>query len=180
MGKLSALPQDSSPTGDDYTVTVDTSSGQTKKVLLSSILSYIFNNKPAVNIQSTTLTPANFASSSTNYTDYTGLSVSITTSSNTSGVVLLILSLGWVDVSGASNLAYTALCDSSNNVLKSAIKGGIGTGNYGAPVTLIHPVTGLSASTSYTYKARVKVSAGAGVWGSSVITGDSLVAIELL
>ena len=41
MTKITALPADSSPTGDDYTVSVDTTSGQTKKVLLSDLLAYI-------------------------------------------------------------------------------------------------------------------------------------------
>jgi len=41
MTKISTLPQDNSPTGDDYTVTVDTGSGQTKKVLLSDLLTYV-------------------------------------------------------------------------------------------------------------------------------------------
>lgn len=179
MGKISALPADSSPSSDDYTVTVDTSSGQTKKILLSDLITLIFNNKPAVNIQSTTLAPANFNTTSASYTDYTGLSVSITTSSNTSGKVLIILESNWFDVNSASALAYLALCDSSNNVLKAIIKGGIGVGNYGTPATIVHTITGLSPSTTYTFKARVKVSAGTLTAGSGVVTGDSITAIEL-
>lgn len=179
MGKLSALPQDSTPSTDDYTVTVDTGSGQTKKILLSDLITLIYNNKPAVNIQRTTLSPANFSTNSTSYVDYTGLSVSITTSSNTSGVVLIILSSGWFDVTIASNLAYLALCDSSNNELKSVIKGGIGTGNYGVPTTIVHAVTGLSPNTTYTYKARVKASSGTLTAGTGVVTGDSITALEL-
>lgn len=46
MTKISTLPADSAPTGDDYTVTVDTGSGQTKKVLLSDLLSYIAGTGP--------------------------------------------------------------------------------------------------------------------------------------
>lgn len=38
MGKITTLPQDTAPTGADYTVTVETSSGQTKKVLLSDMI----------------------------------------------------------------------------------------------------------------------------------------------
>jgi hypothetical protein len=44
MTKITALPSDSTPTGDDYTVTVDTGSGQTKKVLLSDVLAYVNAN----------------------------------------------------------------------------------------------------------------------------------------
>lgn len=47
MTKISTLPQDTSPTGDDYTVTVDTGSGQTKKVLLSDLITLIYDNYPA-------------------------------------------------------------------------------------------------------------------------------------
>lgn len=41
MPKISTLPQDTAPTGDDYTVTIETASGQTKKVLLSDMLTYM-------------------------------------------------------------------------------------------------------------------------------------------
>lgn len=179
MGKLSALPQDTAPTGDDYTVSVDTTSGQTKKVLLSDLLSYIYNNKPTSNIQTTTITPANFTTSSVSYTDYTGVSVSITTSANTSGKVLVELYCGWVDNTTAGALSYTSITNSSNTELVSGIKGGIGASNYGVPVYMKVLVTGLSASTSYTYKARVKVGSGSGVWGSSVITGTTITATEV-
>ena len=47
MTKITALPADTSPSTDDYTVTVDTGSGQTKKVLLSDLLSMYFNNAPS-------------------------------------------------------------------------------------------------------------------------------------
>ncbi len=39
MTKITALPADNTPSSDDYTVTVDTTSGQTKKVLLSDLFS---------------------------------------------------------------------------------------------------------------------------------------------
>ena len=41
MTKISTLPADSAPSSDDYIVVNDSTSGQTKKVLLSDLLSYI-------------------------------------------------------------------------------------------------------------------------------------------
>lgn len=41
MTKISTLPQDSAPSSDDYIVVNDSTSGQTKKVLVSDLLSYV-------------------------------------------------------------------------------------------------------------------------------------------
>ncbi len=41
MTKISNLPQDTSPTGDDFIPSLDTTNGQTRKVLLSDIGEYI-------------------------------------------------------------------------------------------------------------------------------------------
>lgn len=46
MPKISGLPQDSSPSTDDYTITVDTTSGQAKKVSLSDLVTLIYANYP--------------------------------------------------------------------------------------------------------------------------------------
>jgi hypothetical protein len=43
MPKISQLPQDSAPTTDDYLVAVDSTSGQTKKVLVSDVETLAFN-----------------------------------------------------------------------------------------------------------------------------------------
>jgi hypothetical protein len=51
MPKISGLPQDTSPTTDDYIVTLDSTSGTDKKVLLSS-LSGLFNVKRTSTITS--------------------------------------------------------------------------------------------------------------------------------
>jgi hypothetical protein len=131
------------------------------------------------NIQSTTLSGAAFTTTSTSYTDYTSLSVTITTSANTSGKVLLSLYIGWVD-STVDNLVYAAITDSSNTVLVSSVRKRAATNN-GEAMTMFYPVTGLSASTSYTYKCRVKVAAGTGTYNSTVITnGATIMAQELI
>lgn len=43
MGKISTLPQDSAPSSDDYIVVNDSTSGQTKKVLLSDLYTYLLS-----------------------------------------------------------------------------------------------------------------------------------------
>lgn len=72
MTKISALPLDTAPTLDDFTVTVDNGTGSTKKVTLSSLMSLMFANfdwslnmKAASNTSAPTITTGannNFAS----------------------------------------------------------------------------------------------------------------------
>jgi len=47
MTKITQLPQDTSPTTDDLTITVDSTSGQAKKLLLSDLITLIYANYPA-------------------------------------------------------------------------------------------------------------------------------------
>lgn len=69
MGKITNLPQDTSPSGSDYTVTVETASGQTKKVLLSDMLTYMmtgsFTGNLAYDAISTLSNPYKFSAYST-------------------------------------------------------------------------------------------------------------------
>lgn len=110
-----------------------------------------------------------FNTNSTSYVDVTGASVTITTSLNSTGKVLLTANVGWVDNSAAGNLNYIAITDSSNNVLVSAINNQA-TNNRSSPVGLSKLVTGLSANTAYTFKLRAKTAGGTLYLSSTVIT----------
>jgi len=55
MGKISQLPPDSSPSADDYTVTVDSSTNQTKKVRLSDLVTSVVNQMSSTAITKRTL-----------------------------------------------------------------------------------------------------------------------------
>ena len=58
MSKISAYGEDTGPTGDDYTITIDTTSGANKKVKLSSLRS-IFAGKRVNTVASGTTPTAN-------------------------------------------------------------------------------------------------------------------------
>ena len=131
------------------------------------------------NIVETLLGASGFNTTSTSYVDITGATITITTSAVTSGKVRLDAVCGWIDNSTSGALTYTALTDSSNNILNDGIHGG--TAGQGDSTSLHKVVTGLSPSTSYTFKLRGKVSTGTGYYGSGVLTnGTNLIAQEIL
>lgn len=117
MTKITQLPQDTSPTTDDLTITVDSTSGQAKKLLLSDLIVLIGNTlSTTYATKRTTIFNEQNASSYTNATstmsDVTGWTGgSITT---TGGDVIFSIDLsGYHQTSGNVN-NYRLVVGSSN------------------------------------------------------------------
>lgn len=115
MGKLSALPQDSTPTGDDYTVTVDTGSGQTKKVLISDLFSQGLIGASGLNFSSFDVYSTSETDTGRKWTDgrtiyrkviRSSLTVAATATNNVAhGITGLTTSWEMVRISGAIKLS---------------------------------------------------------------------------
>ena len=68
MTKVSDLPADNAPSSDDYIVVNDSTSGQTKKVLLSDLITLTYANYPATAWASWTPSWTNFTPSAATIT----------------------------------------------------------------------------------------------------------------
>lgn len=135
--------------------------------------------KMTPNIVQTVEGASQTTTTSTSYVDYNSMSVSITTSPTTSGKVLVSLSVGAVDNGNSGAVTYVAIADGSNAVLTSGLSVRTTTSNSN-PMFLKYLIEGLSPNTTYTYKMRVKVSAGKGYYNASVLdNGIVMIAEEL-
>ena len=144
---------------------------------VKDFIDYLYNKiSPDIDIYQSS---SQKTTTSTSYADLTGASVSITLADNSSGNVRLSVSCGWVDNSG-DNLTYLAICDDSNNVLISGVRKRASNNN-GEVLSLSTVVQGLTPGSTYTYKLRIKVSAGTGYYNSTVLkNGLTFIAEELI
>lgn len=108
MPKISTLPPDSAPTGDDYTVTVDTGTNQTKKVKISDLVLAIVNQMTTTAITKRTTVMNEIAGAnptqtiSTTFTDVTYWSSNFTTSG---GEIIIHAHFSyWKQTSGPSSV----------------------------------------------------------------------------
>ena len=88
MTKISNLPADSAPTSDDYIVVNDSTSGQTKKVLLSDLLTFTTNG--VSELLGSTVTASVAGVNSTTYVDFTNGSVTFTMPTTARKVLILV------------------------------------------------------------------------------------------
>lgn len=175
MPKITGLPQDSSPSTDDFTITVDTTSGQAKKVTLADLATLVYNSLPAgVVVQAvSTLSTAVATGTTAMFLDDTipqntegteFFTVSITPKSATN--LLIIHVQLFLSQSGLSNTIGALFQDSNANAIAVG-QNYNGTATAPAPVFINHTMT---AGTTNPITFRVR---GGSTAGTTTLNGQS-------
>ena len=154
--------------GDGFVIVDRADSNKLKRVLYSTLATLFGYTPPAgtiLQVVSTTLT-GTFATSSTSFTDLTGLSVPITPSS-VNNKILVIVSMNGVEVGNTSNIAFFNIVRGSTPI---AIGGSAGsrtissmslrgaTGDASAGISLSnHYLDSPSSVSEITYKMQAKL-----------------------
>ncbi len=154
MTKISNLPADSAPTSDDYIVVNDSTSGQTKKVLLSDLLTFTTNG--VSELLGSTVTASVAGVNSTTYVDFTNGSVTFTMPTTARKVLILVS----FSINGsAANLLEWAVREGAS-VLLTGREPMNGTGGWTSTVSgqiIVTPTAG-----SHTYKISANRATGSG------------------
>jgi len=119
------------------------------------------------------------STTSTSFTDVTGMSVTITPSKNDSA--LLLLAVGLFDIDGASSRGELQITDNSNNSISGAETSSFGSGSGFLEVTQVLIAYATPATTSaVTYKLRFRtLNAGFTIRNRNNLQTGQMYAIEV-